>query len=168
LKFLRKAIFLAGFTVAVLIAQSAGATGDMKIRTLDGQNAMLSEYFEPGKWTLVMIWTTYCGVCAQQFPLISAFHSKHRDSDLKVVGISLDGFRYADQVRAYMTQRAPAFDSLIGEVAEIAPSFRETTGEAFNGTPTYLLFDPKGQISGQKAGPIETEEIERFIRDNPS
>ncbi len=165
---MHKAICTALLTAAALIALSAGAAGDIKVRTLDGQNAMLSEYFEPGKWTLVMIWTTYCGVCAVQYPIISALHNERHDEDLKVIGISVDGYRYAEQVRAYIAKRPPSFGSVIGEAAEIVPGFNETTGEEFKGTPTYLLFDPQGRISAQTVGPIKTEAIDRFIHDNPS
>ncbi len=168
MKFIHKTLCTVLFTTATLIALSASAAGDIKVRTLDGQKAMLAEYFEPGKWTLVMIWTTYCGVCAQQYPIISALHNERHEEDLKVVGISVDGYRYTEEVRVYIANRPPSFDSVIGEIAEIAPGFNETTGEEFKGTPTYLLFDPQGQIAAQTVGPIKTEAIDRFIRDNPS
>ena len=129
---------------------------------------MLSEFFEPGKWTLVMMWTTYCGVCKQQFPIISAFHDQHRDTDVKVVGIALDGYPHVDKIRAYVADNQLSFDSLMGELSEISPGVEEATGERFSGTPTYLLFDTQGQVSALKVGPVQIDEIERFIQENPS
>ncbi len=140
----------------------------MKVRTLDGHPAMLTEFFEPGKWTLVMIWTTYCGVCKQQFPMINAFHAEHHDKDAKVVGIALDGYHYVDAIRAAVAESQLSFNSLMGELSEIAPGVEEATGEEFSGTPTYLLFDTQGQPSALKVGPMKVDEIERFIQDNPS
>ena len=152
----------------VLNVASVESAGTIKVRTLEGHPAMLSEFFEPGKWTLVMIWTTYCGVCKQQFPMISAFHDAHHDTDVKVVGIALDGFHYVDEIQAYLAQWQLSFDSLIGELSEISPGVEEATGQRFSGTPTYLLFDTQGQISALKVGPIKVDEIQRFIHDNPS
>lgn len=165
---LRVFFLAATLLAAALTAAPVQSDGTMKVRTLDGHPAMLSEYFEPGKWTLVMIWTTYCGVCKQQFPMISAFHDAHHDTDIKVVGIALDGFQYVDAIQAYVTESQLSFDSLVGELFEISPGVEEATGQRFDGTPTYLLFDTRGQISALKVGPIKVDEIQRFIQDNPS
>ena len=140
----------------------------MKVRTLDGHPAMLTEFFERGKWTLVMIWTTYCAVCKQQFPMISAFHDVHHDRDVKVVGIALDGYHAIDKVRAYVGKSELSFYNLVGDLSEIAPGMEEMTGQRFEATPTYLLFNTRGQIDGMMVGPIEVEQIERFIKENPS
>jgi len=35
--------------------------------------------------------------------------------------------------------------------------------EALRGTPTYLLFDPEGEIRGVQAGHLQPERVEAFI-----
>ena len=139
------------------------ATEVFKAQTLDGESVRLSEYFEPHKWTLVMIWTTYCKVCAGQFPAIEALHRKHIDKTLNVVGVAVDGFEYRDRVTATLQQRHSTFTVLVGEIADIAASVERATAEPFSGTPTYLLFNVEGELAARISGPLETSAIERYI-----
>ena len=144
------------------------ANETFKVRSLDGDLTVLSTLFEPGKWTLVMIWTTYCGVCKDQFPLLEAFHSAHQSTDAVVVGIALDGYDHIDKIAAHIAENAISFPNFVGELPQISPSVEEATGERFDGTPTYLLFNAEGAIMAFKVGPIRLGEIERFIEENPS
>ena len=154
--------------MALLCACNASAAGTIKVQTLDGSSAMLSEFFEPQKWTLVMVWTTYCGVCREQYPKVAAFHDAHHDTDVKVVGISLDGFDRVDAVRAYIAERPQSFNSVIADLAEVASGYQRSTGEPFAGTPTYMLFSPQGELLGHIVGPTKMEAIEKFIVDEQS
>jgi len=144
------------------------ANGEFKARDLDGGQTVLSAHFEPGKWTLVMLWTTYCGACQQQFPLLNAFQDAHRLADAKVVGIALDGYHQIDEIRAHIAKNRISFPNLAGELSQISPSIKEATGEPLDGTPTYLLFSTIGDIAAFKVGPIQAGEIERFMKENPS
>jgi len=147
-------------------SDAAARASDLEVRTLDGASAPLSTYFEPGKWTLVMLWTTYCGTCRAQYPAVSAFHDKHKDTDAKVVGISLDGYAEVAKVRAYIASKPMSFDSAIAEVAAIAAAYKAITEESFSGTPTYLMFDPDGALVAYVAGILTMEAVERFISEN--
>jgi len=145
---------------------AAARASDLEVRTLDGETVPLSTYFEPGKWTMVMMWTTYCGICRSQYPAVSAFHSKHKDSDAKVVGISLDGYAEVAKVRDYIASKPMTFVSAIAEVDSIRPAYKAITEESFTGTPTYLMFDPSGALVAHVPGTITIEDVERFIAEN--
>jgi thiol-disulfide isomerase/thioredoxin len=154
-------------TVALGLSGNAAARVlDLDVRTLDGVSVPLSTYFEPGKWTMVMMWTTYCGICRRQYPVVSAFHDRHKDTDAKVIGISLDGYAEAAKVRAYITARKMSFDSTIAEADAIAAVYKTITGEAFTGTPTYLMFAPDGVLVAHVPGVLTMKAVEDFIRDN--
>ncbi len=145
----------------------AGArASDIEVRTLDGESTPLSAYFEPGKWTMFMMWTTYCGICRAQYPIVSAFHDKHKDIDAKVVGISLDGFAEVDKVRRYVADKPMTFVSTIAEVEAISKAYKAITREAFSGTPTYLLFDAHGALIAHVPGELTMADVEQFIADN--
>lgn len=156
------------FAIATLLVtgDAAGRASDIEVRTLDGDTVPLSRYFEPGKWTMVMMWTTYCGACRSQYPAISAFHDKHRDSDAKVVGMSLDGFAEAAKVRAYVKEKPMTFESSIVEAEAIQAAYKALTEEAFTGTPTYLMFNPAGDLVAHVPGLIAIEDVERYIAEN--
>ena len=156
--------------VLALVAFSGNVSArasDFEVRTLNGEDVALSSYFEPGKWTMVMLWTTYCVTCRKQFPMISRYHNEHKDQDAKVIGISLDGLALMDRVRDYILQQPMAFESGVTEIARFTRAFKAITEEDFMGTPTYLMFDPTGALVGHAAGPMKIELAERFIADNP-
>ncbi len=144
-------------------SDAAARASDLQVQTLTGETVPLSTFFEPGKWTMVMMWTTYCGICRSQYPTVSAFHNKHKDTDAKVIGISLDGYPQSGKVQAYIASSAMAFDSVISEVDAIAPAYQAITEERFTGTPTYLMFDPQGALVAHVPGTLTMEDVEEFI-----
>ena len=150
----------------VLSNDAAARASDFQVKTLDGETVPLSTYFEPGKWTMVMLWTTYCGTCRKQYPIISEFHDKHKDSDAKVIGISLDGFALVDKVRDYIEAQPMTFDSTVVEITTFSHAYKAITEDSFTGTPTYLMFDPSGAMVAAAAGPMKIELAERFIAEN--
>lgn len=156
------------FALATLLVagDAAGRASDIEVRTLDGETVPLSRYFEPGKWTLVMMWTTYCGACRSQYPAVSAFHDKHRDTDAKVIGMSLDGFAESEKVRAYIADKPMTFESSIVDPDAIRAAYKVLTEESFTGTPTYLMFNPAGDLVAHVPGLIAVEDIERYIAEN--
>ncbi len=163
---------LAPYLMFVLVTVTPGtpasASEMFSAYTVDNESVRLSEYFEPQKWTLVVFWTTYCKVCARQFPIIESLHQKYYPDRLKVVGIALDGREARATVAAEIARRGVSFDSLVGDSAELANSFERATGEPFSGTPTYLLFDPQGEPAARISGPLQPEAIEHYLQDNPS
>ncbi len=155
--------------VVVLVVASnnaAARASDFKVQTLDGEEVPLSSYFEPDKWTMVMLWTTYCRTCRKQYPIISEFHDKHKDDNAKVIGVSLDGFALVEKVRSYIADQPMSFESAIVEITKFAPAYKAITEDAFTGTPTYLMFDPSGAMVAATAGPMKIEMVERFIAEN--
>lgn len=119
-----------------------------------------------GKWTLVMVWATDCSICRQQKPLISAFHNKHKDTDAHVFGIALDGRAAMDEVQEYVDAHDVSFPTFVGELVIVASSVQSIVEEPLRGTPTYLLFDPTGEIKGVNPGPMSIEALEGFINKN--
>lgn len=159
-------IALTFLLVFVFTANAQARASDFEVRTLAGESVPISQYFEPGKWTMVMLWTTYCGTCRSQYPTVSEFHDKHKDSDAKVIGISLDGFAEVEKVRAYIDKKPMTFDSAIVEVLDLQLAYAELTEEAFTGTPTYLMFNPAGDLIAHVPGLISVADVEQFIAAN--
>jgi thiol-disulfide isomerase/thioredoxin len=157
------------FVFAALIVVHTNAfarASDFQVRMLDGASVPLSHFFEPDKWTMVMIWTTYCGICRSQYPAVSAFHDKHKNTDAKVIGMSLDGYAEVDKVRDYLAQNPMSFDSAIAEVETLQSAYKAITEESFTGTPTYLMFNPAGDLVAHVPGTLTIEDVERFISEN--
>ena len=152
------------FLAVVLWLPLAAAAGGVQVQSLDGHHAGLGEFLNKDKWTLVMIWTTYCEACRKQYPLISAFHSKHKDRDATVLGISLDGYDQQQKIKTYQAAHAQNFPSVMADADEFINKYQHTTGETFTGTPTYLLFDAKGGLRAYIDGLVSLADIEAYIK----
>ncbi len=164
MKSLRQVLIVA--LLVVLSNDVSARASDFQIKTMEGKDVPLSSFFEPGKWTMVMLWTTYCATCRKQYPMISKFHNERKDKDAKVIGISLDGPAVMNRVRSYIAKQPMAFESGIVEIAKFSRAFKEITEEDFMGTPTYIMFDPSGAMVGHSTGPMKIELAERFIAEH--
>ena len=139
------------------------ATDWTEVRTLEGKFTTLSQHFEENKWTLVMLWTTDCGICQREYPVISEFHDKHKDTVAKVIGVSLDGYSNLEKITQHIDEMPITFDNLVGEVAVVAFNYESATEEPLRGTPTFLMFNPEGHLVGHNPGPVKPEALENFI-----
>lgn len=148
---------------AALLLPVVARAGGVEVQTLDGRHAGLGEFLSKDKWTLVMVWTTYCGACRKQYPLISEFNSKHKDKDATVLGISLDGYDQGEKIKAYQAAHTQNFTSVMANAEQFIDKYQRTTGEKFTGTPTYLLYDAKGGLRAYIDGLISIADIEAYI-----
>ena len=155
-------IFLLSSLLCALGSNHVFAKG-ISVQTLAGEQSTFGSHINKGKWTIVMVWTTYCGVCRQEYPKLSEFHDRHKDTKATVLGISLDGFGTGEKVDEYRKKQNHAFPSLLANSEEFAEPYERTTGTNFSGTPTYLIFDDKQQLQAFKNGKLDIEELEAFM-----
>ena len=126
----------------------------------------VDRYKADGKWLVVMIWASDCPICNQEIDSYKEFHEAHKGNDARVLGISLDGESGKQAARDFMQRHAVNFPSLIGEPLEVAAMYSEQTGLSFRGTPTFLVYNPKGELSAQQVGAVPTELIVHHIENN--
>ncbi len=150
--------------IAILLLCSISIASDWtEVRTLEGKFTTLSQHFEKDKWTLVMLWTMDCGICQREYPIISEFHDKHKDTKAKVIGVSLDGYSKLDKITEHIEEMPMTFGNLIGELTVVAFNYQTATEETLRGTPTFLMFNPDGYLVGHNPGPVKPEALEAFI-----
>ncbi len=131
--------------------------------SVDGTKSPVAPSIGDGKWTVVMVWATTCQICAIDKPLYSDFYEKHKDSNITVFGISIDGIDKEPAVQKYLAKRDVAFPNSVGDFSTVSSSVMAIADEAVRGTPTYLLFNPQGEIVGVQAGHLNPEKVEQFI-----
>ncbi len=145
-----------------LVAGSAANAMEMQsVET--GESLNLEDLTGNGKWTLVMIWATTCHICKIQKPDMSAFHDKHKDTTAEVIGVALDGMGRHEAVQRYIDETNPSFPSYVADSLIISSYYFGMTEESLRGTPTYLLFNPEGELLGSNPGLLSVEAIESFI-----
>lgn len=131
-----------------------------------GEPRTLKSYTGNGKWTVVMIWASDCHVCNQEIHSYVDFHFVHSDRDARVVGISIDGWAGKRDARDFIKRHNVNFPNLIGNVDAVADWFGQMTGARWVGTPTFVIYDPDGQIKAQQVGAVPVNLIEDFIDKN--
>jgi peroxiredoxin len=138
----------------------AGAP-DIPLRDLDGRARNVSEFIGHDKWTIVVTWAHDCRICDLEIHEMAMFHSAHQDKDAIVLGITLDGREQRKEARAFVQRHKLRFANLITKPSqEVMMKFG---AGKFVGTPTYYVYDPKGEIVGQNIGPLTRAEVEEFI-----
>ena len=152
------------FTVLLLTAVGAVNASGMELQSSeDGSPTSLDSLTGNGKWTLVMIWATNCHICKIQKPEMSAFHNERKDVDAHIVGIALDGPKHVDIINQYIEDNNVSFPTFVGDTAIIASHYFGMTEENLRGTPTYLLFNPEGELLANNPGLLTVEALENFI-----
>jgi len=127
-----------------------------KAQTLDAMTGK-------GKWSIVMFWAHDCHVCNQEAHEYVKFHEKHKDTDAEVIGISLDGNGNKNQAESFIARHKLNFSNFIGEPYTVAGIFEDLTGADWVGTPTFLIYNPKGEILAQQVGAVPVSLIETFM-----
>ncbi len=146
---------------APLAAEESAALGGLK--TLDGRDAQLADHVGQGKWLLVMLWASDCVICNREVPALSDFHFEHSDDLAEVIGVSLDGYDKRAEAQAFLDRHDPIYPNYVGEFMPVALGYQVMTGERLLGTPTFLLFTPKGELVANNPGPVSGDAVLRFI-----
>ncbi|MFV2056226.1 MAG: peroxiredoxin family protein [Thiohalomonadales bacterium] len=128
-----------------------------------GKQKSISDYSGNGKWLVVMLWASDCHVCNQEAGAYVKFHQQHADKDAQILGVSLDGKAKFSDAEKFIKRHKLNFPNLIGEPETVASIYTELTGEQWIGTPTFLVYNPKGELLGAQVGAVPTEVIEGFI-----
>lgn len=55
----------------------------------DGTTRSLSSYMQPGKYTLVDFWASWCPYCIKELPELRDLYNKYKDSNLILVGVAV-------------------------------------------------------------------------------
>jgi alkyl hydroperoxide reductase subunit AhpC len=159
---LRKAL---GLFLAVGLVSSF-AQADSTFRDMRGNITTFDAQQSPGQWTVVMIWASDCHVCNQESGQYSKFHTQHADRDANMIGISIDGQQGKKAAEAFIARNRVIFPNLIADVQFISRWYQMQTGESFRATPTFVVFDPQGEVRAAQPGAVPPKIIEDFIAAN--
>jgi peroxiredoxin len=146
---------------ALLFTLSVSATE--KFDDFQGNQKSIADYTGKGKWLVVMLWASDCHVCNQEAHQYIKFHQDRVNKDALVLGISLDGVAKKNDAQEFIKRHQVNFPNLIGEPEKIATMYQELTGDTWIGTPSFMVYTPKGELLGAQAGAVPVPVIESFI-----
>jgi peroxiredoxin len=152
------------FAVALLLATAPlHAAGMGILKGFDGTFHTLDEYTGQGQWTVVMLWASYCPTCNAEAKEYVKFHEAHKDKDARILGVSLDGMDNKADAEAFIQRHGVTFPNLIEEPDTVINLYASLSGQNTFGTPSFLIFNPKGELRAAQVGAVPTSLIESFI-----
>ena len=125
-----------------------------------GVDHRADEFIGQGRWMVVAIWSADCAICQREIPTLAFFHDEHKGKDADVVGVVIDTVAERERVRRFIDEQGLNFPNLIAAPRDVA----HFGGGAFSGTPTYLLFSPKGELRFKHVGSLDAMALERRLK----
>ena len=151
------------FTPLLLLFIFSSAVMSAPLTDFSGNEKSIQDYQNSGKWLVVMLWASDCHVCNQEAHVYEKFHQQHAAKDAQMLGVSLDGKAKFSDAKDFIKRHKLNFPNLIGEPESVAAIYTELTGGQWVGTPTFLVYNPKGELLGAQVGAVPPEIIEGFI-----
>ena len=142
---------------ALLFSAPAAAITDMK-----GNNTPIEKIIGQGKWTVFKVWASNCHVCQETIHYLSDFKKSYPAAD--VYGISIDGQPGKANAQAFIERFKLKFPNLLTNVAEIDDFLYRQAGETLMGTPTMIVYNPKGKLLAVQPGPVTAKDLISFIQ----
>ena len=156
-QFLRNCLAIA--IISVFLSTSAAAFTD-----LTGKKVEIEKQLGKGKWSIVELWASDCTACRQHMPAMVKFDGKLKNA--RILGITLDGQRGIKDAKSFIKKFDVKFKNIVSNPIEANAWMQELAGEGLIGTPTFMLFDPKGKLVAAQPGKVQTASLETFIKEN--
>jgi thiol-disulfide isomerase/thioredoxin len=146
-----------------LVFAFSGLANAVSFDNFKGEQKKVEDYLGNGKWTVVMFWASDCHICRVKAPQYVAFQEKHKDGNIRMVGMALDGNINRADVEAFIADNKLNFPNLTGAPEDVAGFYQDNTGANFVGTPTFMIYSPDGEVRAADSGAIPVSIIEDFI-----
>ena len=152
------------FAILAAANVSAEPAAASTLKQLDGKSASIADYTGKGKWLVVMLWASDCQVCNREASTYEKFHEQHKDKDAQLLGVSLDGQPNLKDAEDFIKRHGIKFPNLIDSAQNVADMYLKLTGDEWVGTPTFMVYNPKGELLGAQVGAVPVTIIEDFIK----
>ena len=90
----------------------------------DAVKRTLADY--RGKVVLLNIWATWCGPCIVEMPTLEALHREFKDTDLRVIAVSIDQPDMDGAIREYVKKLGLTFEVLHDPRGNITRDYQAT------------------------------------------
>jgi thiol-disulfide isomerase/thioredoxin len=98
-----------------------------------------------GKVVLLDFWTTWCGPCKRELPILEKLHKEFRAKGLVVVGVNVGEDKAA--VSKYMTAAGLTYPTI-----QVTPEDELLKSLSVNAFPTLVLIDREGKVALYEIG----------------
>ncbi|MEE8379041.1 MAG: redoxin domain-containing protein [Gammaproteobacteria bacterium] len=151
---------------SLLASALAIAVTNQGFMDFDGKVRQLDEYTQNNKWTVVMFWASDCHVCNAESQQYVDFYQRHQAENIQVVGVSMDGYAGKAAAEGFVERNGITFPNLIIDSQSGADYYTDNTGEAWIGTPSFMIYKPTGELAAAQVGAVPPALIEAYISKN--
>ena len=151
------------FVTLTMLVSFSHSYAASTLSDFQGKPSSIDNFAGKGKWLVVMFWASDCHVCNMEAYQYVDFQFTHSDEDASVLGVSLDGRANKVAAEGFLKKHKINFPNLIGEPEAVADLFTQLTGVVWRGTPSFLIYSPKGELLIQQIGAVPTDMIESFM-----
>lgn len=114
-----------------------------------------------GKPFLIVFFSVFCPLCRELAPSVREIASRSGGT-IRVVGVNLDGRRFAAAVRSFIAEYGFGFPVLLDEIRN--DMFLASDPYGVEKTPTAVLIDGRGSVRGSYAADKMRELVRDFDR----
>jgi peroxiredoxin len=134
---------------------------DFSLPDLTGKVHTMAEF--NGQITLINFWATWCPPCVEEVPKLNRLYTRYKTRGIQIVGIAMDKDRL-NLLDQFVKKNDVSYLVLIGNEQTLSNLSTGALGKNFQGIPTTLLMDKKGQIYKRFDGSFDTEQLEEGLK----
>jgi len=153
-----RAALISGLAIALVLCLPSRALA-FQLQAMDESRVNLMDYVSDDKWTVVMFWSTDCFVCEEQKPALETFHLENRSTLAEVVGVATDGMEKRGEIERLNQLHNPSYPNLVAFSDVFLRQFEELVGKPYRASPTFVIFDPQGNVFGRLFGYVDFEAL---------
>lgn len=146
----------------VLLANTVSAVEEDAFYDFNGDSQSIESFIGDDKWLVMMIWASDCHICNQEAEGYAHLYENNKNK-IRVLGLSIDGLSKISDAKEFIESHDLPFTNLISEPAEVMMYYQEQTLNEFIGTPSFMVFNPEGQLMAAQGGAVPPEVIKNFI-----
>ena len=150
--------------IGLMLGLALSGSNAFAFSDMNGKKDSVNNHIGKDKWTIVEIWESNCVACRTHMPEMVEFDGKLKNA--RLLGISLDGLRGIEEAEDFIAEYDVKFPTILTNFVEMNIWMERSIGESLRGTPTFILFDPKGRLVAAQPGIVSVASLEKFITEN--
>ncbi|KJR99768.1 MAG: alkyl hydroperoxide reductase [Peptococcaceae bacterium BRH_c4a] len=136
---------------------AAVTASDFTLPDLDGKEVRLSD--QRGKKVLINFWTTWCGYCKEEMPLLQILHQQGKAKNWQVLTINITSSEQSTQkVKSYIDSNGFTFPVLLDHKGSVTALY------GVKGIPASFILNERGEVIRTKVGPFSEKEIAELLK----